>query len=599
MQEKVHDIHPHIISDDERKYPHAPIGGVQSDWSKEHHVTAEDMVAAMDQAGIESSALVQAATSYGYDNSYVADAVAKYPDRFTAVATIDVLAPDAVETLKKWLARGVTGIRLYTGGSKLEFDFSWLNDPRSYPIWEFAGKNGIAICVQTRPPAFPTVIELAKRFPGTKIVLDHLARMDITDGPPYANAKPLFDLAAYPNIYLKVTPRTFDLAGSGKASPETFFPKLVAAFGAKRIAFGSNYPASAGTLEEIVERAKKNLASLSAEDRHWILAGTSEVLYPKLNGAAAPARSGDSKPATKGYPKTGPATLHTLLGVDNASTKSIRSGAVKSDLVVLDFEDHELVHEAFKPMVREGRFDWGELAIVTFLQAKFYGKPLVLVPAVIGGRFQHHCVAYNAERGTLAPKDLEGKRIGVRSYTQTTGAWIRGILQNEYGVDPGTVRWVVFEDAHLAEFKDPPNVKRAPKGKKLIQMLFDGEVDAAMLGNDMPKDPRVKTVIPDPKAAAKEWYDRKHIVPMNHMVVVREELSKQRPDVVRELYRMLLESRDLDTKPADGIQMRPFGVENLRGALGAIIDYAFQQKIIGRKLTVDELFDDTTRTLGR
>lgn len=298
------------------------------------------------------------------------------------------------------------------------------------------------------------------------------------------------------------------------------------------------------------------------------------------------------------YPPSGPVKLHTLLA-DNASTKSFKSGAIGSALISLDIEEHELVHEAFKPMVREGRFDWGELAIVTFLQAKFYGKPLVLVPAVIGGRFQHHCVAYNADRGTLAPKDLAGKRIGVRSYTQTTGAWIRGILQNDYGVDPASVQWVCFEDAHLAEFTDPPNVERAPKGKKLKDMLFAGEVDAAMLGNDMPKEPNVKTVIPDTKTAARQWYERHHVVPMNHVVVVREELSRQRPDVVRELYRLLLESRDVDTQPVDGIQMRPFGVEALRGALEMIIDYAFQQKIIARKLTVDELFDDTTRTLGQ
>lgn len=300
---------------------------------------------------------------------------------------------------------------------------------------------------------------------------------------------------------------------------------------------------------------------------------------------------------TRTYPATGPVTLHTLLG-ENPSVKSLRAGTVRSDLVRFEYEDHDLVHEAFKPMVREGRFDWGELAIVTFLQAKFYGKPLVLVPAVIGGRFQHHCVAYNAEKGTLAPGDLAGKRIGVRSYTQTTGAWIRGILQNDYGVDPATVRWVCFEDAHLAEFKDPPNVERAPKGRKLAQMLLDGEIDAAMLGNDMPKDPRVKPVIPDPETAAKAWHARTGVVPMNHMIVVRPELSERRPDVVREIFRMLLESRDLDTKPVNGLQMRPFGVEALRGSLSTIIDYAHQQGIIGRRLSVDELFDDTTRALG-
>lgn len=301
---------------------------------------------------------------------------------------------------------------------------------------------------------------------------------------------------------------------------------------------------------------------------------------------------------THPYPATGPVRLHTLLAEKNASTKSLTSDALKSDLVSFDFDAPELIHHGFKPMVREGKFDWGELAIVTFLQAKFYGKPLVLLPAVIGGRFQHNCVAYNSEFGTLKPADLNCKRIGVRSYTQTTGVWIRGILQNEYGVDPAGVHWITFEDAHLAEYKEPANVVLAPKGKKLKDMLFAGEVDAAMIGSDMPKDDRIKTVIPDPRKDALAWHARTGVIPMNHMVVVREELSKQRPDVVREIYRMLLESRDLDTQPVDGLQMRPFGVEALRPSLEMIIDYAFQQKVIGRKLSVDELFDDTTRKLG-
>jgi 4,5-dihydroxyphthalate decarboxylase len=300
---------------------------------------------------------------------------------------------------------------------------------------------------------------------------------------------------------------------------------------------------------------------------------------------------------TKTFPASGPVTLTSLLA-DNASTRSMKSGAIESDFVRFDFEEHAQIHHGFKPMVREGRYDFGELAIVTFLQAKAYDKPLVLLPAVIGARFQHQCIAHNADRGPLAPRDLAGRTIGVRSYTQTTGVWVRGILQNEYGVDPASVNWVCFEDSHLAEFRDPPNVARAEKGKKPAQMLLDGELDAAMLGNDMPKDARVKSVIPDPKADAEEWYRRHRVIPMNHMAVVSASLSKQRPDVVRELYQMLLESRDRDTPPTDGRQIRAFGVEECRPALELIVEYAFQQKILARKLSVDQLFDDTTRTLG-
>lgn len=279
---RIHDIHPHVISNDDSRYPRAPLGGLQSDWSKEHKVTYQDMIAEMDAAGIASSALVQSSTCYGYDNSYVIDAVKAHPDRFTAVGTVNVLAPDAVATLKKLVDQGVTGLRIYTGGSKLEFDYSILQDARSYPVWEFCGEAGISICLQVRVAAFPIVTELAKRFPKTRIALDHLARTDTTDGPPYANAEPLWALAKYGNVYLKATPRTFLLASTDKATPETFFPRLVAEFGANRIAFGSNYPSAKGPLAKIVETAKAGLQSLSEADRDMILGGTAEILYPIL-----------------------------------------------------------------------------------------------------------------------------------------------------------------------------------------------------------------------------------------------------------------------------------------------------------------------------
>lgn len=282
MAIRIHDIHPHIISDDATRYPPSPLGGKASDWSNAHHITIDDMIAAMDAAGVASSALVQAASYYGYNNGYVAEAVARHPDRFTAVGTIDVLAHDAVAVMEGWIARGITGLRLYTGGSKLKFDFSWLDDARSFPVWERAGALGMPICVQARMPAFPTIEAMARRFPQTCIIIDHLARADISDGAPYLAAKPLFDLAAFPNIFLKITPRSFDLAATGTASPETFFPQLVEAFGADRCAFGSNYPASEGSLAQIVARAKENFAALKPADRDMILSGTAERLYPAL-----------------------------------------------------------------------------------------------------------------------------------------------------------------------------------------------------------------------------------------------------------------------------------------------------------------------------
>ena len=170
-------------------------------------------------------------------------------------------------------------------------------------------------------------------------------------------------------------------------------------------------------------------------------------------------------------------------------------------------------------MAREQKFDVSEMAIVTYLQAKAYGKPLALLPATMMGRFQHGTLLYNSERGTLRPEDLPGRRVGVRAFAQTTGVWLRGILWKDYGLDLGTVKWVTFEDAHVAEYRDPPGVERAAAGKDMTKMLLDGELDAAIFGGAMPSEPQLKSVIPDPEAAAKEWYEKNGVVPINHMVV--------------------------------------------------------------------------------
>ena len=187
------DIHPHIIANDAKRYPLAPLGGHQSDWSRTRPVTTEQMIAAMDQAGVAKSALVQASTCYGHDNSYVADAVAAHPNRFTGVFSVDVLAPDAPERMKYWVGRGLTGMRLFTIGSTMPDQASWLDDPKSYPAWECAAALNLSICLQMSPAAFPQMIPMVERFPTVRIILDHLARPVLQDGPPYAAAESLFD----------------------------------------------------------------------------------------------------------------------------------------------------------------------------------------------------------------------------------------------------------------------------------------------------------------------------------------------------------------------------------------------------------------------
>jgi len=283
--------------------------------------------------------------------------------------------------------------------------------------------------------------------------------------------------------------------------------------------------------------------------------------------------------------------LYTLLG-EYPNTTALKTGVVTSGLVDFAFADVKVSNTAFKPLVREAKFDLGELAIVTYLQAKTYGKPYVLIPATVLGRGQHHTIAYNPERGRLSASDLAGKRVGVRAYTQTTGAWVRGFLADDHKVDPAKIHWVTFEDPHLAEYKDPDFVTRAPEGKSMVQMLIDGELDAAIVGDKLP-DPRLAPLIEDADSAARTWAERHGGIPINHMMVIRSAIAKSSPDVVSEIYRVLRESRRAVPPPADGSLLDPwrFGVEPNRRSLEIIIDYSFRQKLIPRAFSVDELFD--------
>jgi predicted TIM-barrel fold metal-dependent hydrolase len=276
------DIHPHIISDDEQAYPPAPLFGKRSDWSQERPSTVEALIAAMDAAGVAKAAVVHSSTTYGFDNSYVVDGCNKYPDRLVAVGSVDVLQEDAPQRIREWHARGLKGLRLFTGGSTKEFDPSELDDPRSFPAWELCAELNLPMCIQTGPVGLPQVTALAKRFPSVKIILDHLGRPDVLDGAPYANAQSMFDLAPLDNVYFKLTPRIFGDVKKEKASAATFFPAVVQAFGAQRLAWGSNFPTSPGTLAEILATAQHGLASLSDDDRAWIFEKTAKQLYPSL-----------------------------------------------------------------------------------------------------------------------------------------------------------------------------------------------------------------------------------------------------------------------------------------------------------------------------
>jgi 4,5-dihydroxyphthalate decarboxylase len=235
-------------------------------------------------------------------------------------------------------------------------------------------------------------------------------------------------------------------------------------------------------------------------------------------------------------------------------------------------------------VVRDLEFDVSEMAIMTHLIAKSYGKPYRLLPFTVLARFQHPFLVFNADKHkSLAPEDLHGRRVGVRSYSVTTGAWIRHILAEDHRVDLARIRWVTFEEPHVAEFRDPPNVERAAAGKDPVAMLQAGELDAAILGA-IPKEENLKPLIRDPEAAGKHWAERHGAIQLNHLVVVKESVSKAQAD---EVYRLLVESKQAAGNPP----LLPHGLEANRRNLEVAIDCAYRQNLIPRRYTVEELFE--------
>ena len=277
--------------------------------------------------------------------------------------------------------------------------------------------------------------------------------------------------------------------------------------------------------------------------------------------------------------------LRTLLGT-HPCTAALKDGSIRSGKVTLNFADYLPTHKGFKPMIREQAFDVSEMAIVTYLMAKSFAKPMVLLPSVVVARFQHPYAVYRAELGEFRPGDLRGKRVGIRSFTTTTGAWLRGILANDYGVDLNSIDWVTLEDAHVAEFRD--TTKRAPQGKEIIQMLLDGDLDV-VLGEKVER-PGLKPLFTE--ADEKAWAAKHGILPINHMVVVSEQLAKEQPDAVREVHRLL---RGSETRAPSS--WHRFSADEMRRSLALISEYTAQQGLIPRAFTSDELFDDVTRAL--
>ncbi|WP_439595408.1 ABC transporter substrate-binding protein [Falsiroseomonas sp.] len=260
-------------------------------------------------------------------------------------------------------------------------------------------------------------------------------------------------------------------------------------------------------------------------------------------------------------------------------TARLLDGEIPSGRLRLDFEKVAPISKAFAPMVRSGKYQVSEMAIATFLMARAYDKPLVLLPVVLVERAQEAALLCRKNGPVQGPADLAGARIAVRAYSQTTGMWLRGSLAESFDVRADQQRWTTFEDAHVAEFQDPPWVSRAEKGQDLLGLLKSGEADAAIFGNDLPEDPDLRPVFPDPQAAGAAFQARHGFLPVNHLVVMRRDVVEADPDLVPEVLRMLKESGAAVRSRAE-----------LRPALALAIDYCAEQGLLPHRFTPEEAF---------
>ncbi len=296
--------------------------------------------------------------------------------------------------------------------------------------------------------------------------------------------------------------------------------------------------------------------------------------------------------------------------IDNyGHTAPLKDGSVKPENIMFDHLDVQPIIAAFRRMVRGLEFDVCEMAITTYITARAYNKPITALPIFVLRMLNHSAMSYNVKSGIQSPKDVEGKRMGVRAYTVTQGVWCRGLLSSEFGVDPDKVNWVLVDEEHVQEFKYPPNVSTAEKGKTMGDLLLAGEIDAA-IGAGRLDSPDIKPLIPDARNAEAEWARRVGFTPINHLVVVKNSVLESAPWIAPALFEAFKESKvrslarikaDGPKSPSDeqvarnmeimgGADPLPYGIEPNRKAIEAVIGYAHEQHILPRHYDPEELF---------
>jgi ABC-type nitrate/sulfonate/bicarbonate transport system substrate-binding protein len=295
--------------------------------------------------------------------------------------------------------------------------------------------------------------------------------------------------------------------------------------------------------------------------------------------------------------------------------EELKTGAVTPRGFRFDFEEVPVLVHAFRRMVRGLEFDVSEMALTTYLVAKAHGARFTAVPAFLVRGFHHGAIHHDPASGIRHPKDLEGRRVGVnRGYTVTTGVWARAILREEYGVDLDRVTWVLSGDEHVEQYRPPANVVSMPEGDSLERMLLDGEL-AAVIGLT-PQSPRLAPLIPDPRQAGLAALRERGTYPINHLVVVKDELLAKYPELGAEVFSAFARAKQAyverlpdieqpdatdrmyrDVMAATGADPLPYGIEPNRAVLEALLRHAVDQRILERPLPLEELFAAGTRDL--
>ena len=285
MALKIIDTHPHCISPDTTRYPLAPLKGLRSSWSSAHTLTPDELIKAMDEAGVAKAALVHSSTTYGFNCDLVVDAVKAYPNRLTGVFSVNVEEPDAPAKMSEWKAKGLTGMRIFVTGTTISESWLDIGDKKLFPCYERATELGLPIALNIKPDLFPRLLIAAKQFPGVKFLVDHTANSNFNGGPPFAGAAPLRTLASQSNIYFKVTAHNItDKNKLGWDKPLDVMNFLISEFGTKRLMWGSNFPATPTPLANHVAISKAAFSGLSTADQEQIFSKTAESVYPALAG---------------------------------------------------------------------------------------------------------------------------------------------------------------------------------------------------------------------------------------------------------------------------------------------------------------------------